>query len=450
MKSKFYSSVLAGIMMLAGQAAWADLQQNESGAYLIGSKSDLQAWTEMAGYEGTNVVLTNDIEGLDFMLCTNSTSYSGVFDGGGHTVTLNYNFDGKQTGMFYNFAGTVKNLIVGGSIRASFKNCAGFAAWNWSDNAKFENCVSIVSIDVDYSDNASNAGFIGYAARNATFTNCISAIKVQGNQNYNHGFVGWVTGGKSVSYSGCISIAEIETMNTYAWGNPADRASFTNCYALQQDADASTAPAGCTYITYDQVASGELCFKANGDQTSINWYQTLGEDAFPLPFSTHSQVYAVGEVNCAGVAVGEVTYSNDNSTPSPKHNDIDGWCSVCGTLMQDHLTPNADGFYELGSVADVKWFAAMVNDAHLVTIKGMLTADIDFQGIVNAHTPIGLNTTFKYNGTFDGQDHRIKNMIIDGTSNFQGFFGIVRGATVIRNLIIDSSCSVTGPSAIGG
>ena len=450
MKRKLYSFALAGIMMLAGQAAWADLQQNESGAYLIGSKDDLQAWTEMAGYEGTDVLLTGDIEGLDFMLCTNSTSYSGTFDGGGHTITLNYDFQGKQTGMFYNFAGTVKNLIVGGYIKATYKNCAGFAAWNWSDNAQFQNCVSIVNIDVDYTANASEAGFIGYAARSCTFTNCISGIKVSGNQGYNHGFAGWVTSGKVMTYVNCISIAEVETMSTYAWSNTPDRVSHTNCYCLQQDADPATAPSGVTYITYDQVASGELCFKANGDQSSINWYQTLGEDSYPLPFSNHGTVYAVGEVNCAGVPLGDVTYSNSNDTPTPKHNDVNGWCSVCGMLMQDHITPNAQGFYELGSAADVEWFAAMVNDAHLTTINGMLTADIDYDGVVNAHTPIGLNTTFKYNGTFDGQGHRIKNMIIDGTNNFQGFFGIVRGATVIRNLIIDSSCSVTGPSGIGG
>ena len=200
MKRKLYSLVLAGMMMLAGGAARADLQQNESGAYLIGSKADLQAWTEMAGYESTDVVLTSDIEGLDFMLCTNSTSYSGTLDGGGHTITLNYDFQGKQTGMFYNFAGTVKNLVVGGHIKATYKNCAGLAAWNWSDNAKFENCVCIVSIDVDYTANASDAGFIGYAARNCTFTNCISGIKVSGNQGYNHGFAGWVTSGKVMTY----------------------------------------------------------------------------------------------------------------------------------------------------------------------------------------------------------------------------------------------------------
>ena len=82
MNRKLYSIALACILMLVqGQTAWAALQQNEKGAYLIGSKSDLQAWTETAGYESSDVLLTADIEGLDFMLCTGNTSYSGTFDG---------------------------------------------------------------------------------------------------------------------------------------------------------------------------------------------------------------------------------------------------------------------------------------------------------------------------------------------------------------------------------
>lgn len=450
MKRNLYSLVLAGMMLLTGQAAWAELQQNENGAYLIGSKADLQDWTELPGYERTDVVLTADIEGLDFMLCTNETSYSGTFDGQGHTVTLNYDFEGKKTGMFYNFAGIVKNLVVGGNIRATTNNCAGFTAYNWNDNAVFENCVSIVSIDVQNASDGSCAGFIGYTARNAYFNNCISAVKASGVGPNNHGFVGWVSGGHAMYYTNCISIAEIETDNCFSYANPPGTGNFNNCYSIRQNADAATPATGNTYITYEQVQSGELCYKLNGDQSAIKWYQTLGTDDFPVPFSTHSQVYAVGEVNCAGVALGDVTYSNTNDTPAPKHNDVDGWCTVCGNIMLDHITPAADGFYELGSVADVEWFAGMVNEAHQLTINGRLTADIDFQGKENAHTPIGLNTTYKYNGTFDGGGHRIKNMIINGYQNGQGFFGVIRGGTTIRNLIIDKTCSVTGPNGIGG
>jgi len=38
------------------------------------------------------------------------------------------------------------------------------------------------------------------------------------------------------------------------------------------------------------VASGELCFKLNGDQSAINWYQTIGEDTHPVLDPKHSVV----------------------------------------------------------------------------------------------------------------------------------------------------------------
>lgn len=67
--------------------------------------------------------------------------------------------------------------------------------------------------------------------------------------------------------------------------------------------------------------------------------------------------------------------------------------------------------------------------------------DIDFAGVT--HTPIGPNTGNKYNGTFDGQGHRIMNMIINMPDRDNvGFFGFLRGNaenTTIKNLIIDKS-----------
>lgn len=448
MKRKLYSLVLTGLLMLVGQTAWAALQQNGDGAYLIGSKADLEAWAQVSGYESTNVVLTGDIQDLDFMLCT-SKAYSGVFDGQGHTITLNYDFPGKQVALFCYLSGTVRNLVVDGYIKATYKNCAAFAGTQ-NGASTFENCVAAATIEVDYSANVSNAGFVGYTKYTSTYQNCISAIKVSGNQGFNHGFVGWISNNAAVSMTNCISIEEADTKETFSWGNPTGSIALTNCYSLQQDKDGVSPLSGSAYITYDQVRSGELCFKANGDQSRINWFQTLGKDTYPVPFGTHGTVYAVGEVNCAGVAIGDVTYSNDNSSPAPKHVDVNGRCSVCGTLLQDHLTPNAQGFYELATVADVEWFSAMVGEAHKTEIKGCLTADIDFGGEVNAHTPIGPNTTYKYNGVFDGQGHHIKGMVIDANANFQGFFGALRGGTTIRNLIIDADCSVTGPNCIGG
>ena len=68
------------------------------------------------------------------------------------------------------------------------------------------------------------------------------------------------------------------------------------------------------------------------------------------------------------------------------------------------------------------------------------------------HRPIGPDNGKKYNATFDGQGHRIKNMIINRPNNeMQGFFGSLRGnpnsrgeGTVIKNLIMGIVGSYVG------
>ena len=111
-----------------------------------------------------------------------------------------------------------------------------------------------------------------------------------------------------------------------------------------------------------------------------------------------------------------------------------------------------DGVYQIGTASELEWFAEYVNsanadDASMLTAKAVLTADIDMTGV--SHTPIGPNTTYKYDGEFDGQHHVISNMIIDLPNQENvGLFGLVRGNAVIKNIIIDSSCSIKGKNRV--
>ena len=43
-------------------------------------------------------------------------------------------------------------------------------------------------------------------------------------------------------------------------------------------------------VSADRLASGEICYRLNGDQTSISWYQTLGEDDYPVLLPDHLPV----------------------------------------------------------------------------------------------------------------------------------------------------------------
>ena len=113
-----------------------------------------------------------------------------------------------------------------------------------------------------------------------------------------------------------------------------------------------------------------------------------------------------------------------------------------------------EGVYQIGTASELEWFAEYVNSASsentaMLNAKAVLTADIDLQGV--NHTPIGASATYKYDGTFDGQHHVISNMIINLPNQENvGFFGLVRGNATIKNIIIDSSCSVTGKNRVAG
>ena len=68
-----------------------------------------------------------------------------------------------------------------------------------------------------------------------------------------------------------------------------------------------------------------------------------------------------------------------------------------------------------------------------------LDSDIDLTE--KTFEPIG-NYSNYFLGVFDGQGHLIRNLNMTSSSQYIGLFGYSRGLT-IRNVILDSSCSIT-------
>ena len=453
-------STLLSIAMLAAACITSvpsfALEQDADGYYLIGSKADLQEWTTISGYEATNAKLTADIDNVDFMLCTNSASFEGIFDGQGHTMTLNIDTNKEHGGLFYNMKGTVRNLIVGGTFVARSKNCGIVAGYSWSANTKFENVVSIAEMQVDWTGNPSNSGFLGITKYNCTFTGCVSAVKFTGNQGYNQGFVGWMSGGLA-TIKNCISIAEATgtaANASYSWGNTANEAKFSisNSYSVATAADGSSTLSNATYTTAADIASGKVAYDINQTAGTTVFYQNLGEnaDAYPVPFDTHAKVYANGQANCDGSPKegSQITYSNTDALVQDDHVDVDGFCGVCGNVVTDHIAA-VDGVYPLASAEDVVWFSAMVNVAGRNEIQARLTADIDFTGI--EYLPIGNTYDTCFNGTFDGQGHKISNLVVEtNVTTPIGFFGVVGNKAIIKNLYLDETCSFQGAGFVAG
>ena len=70
-----------------------------------------------------------------------------------------------------------------------------------------------------------------------------------------------------------------------------------------------------------------------------------------------------------------------------------------------------------------------------------LESDLDFSGgLSEQFEPMG-SYRIPFDGIFDGQGHTISNLVIKSSFSEVGVFGYSTGA--IKNLVMDSSCSVT-------
>ena len=105
----------------------------------------------------------------------------------------------------------------------------------------------------------------------------------------------------------------------------------------------------------------------------------------------------------------------------------------------------SDSTYYISTPDQLIAFSRDVN-AGAQHVKAFLEADIDMEGYSSKFKPIGTSSC-SFKGRFDGQGHRIKNLHISG-GDYTGLFGVVSGGANISNLILDSSCSISGANYV--
>ncbi|MCR5433579.1 MAG: hypothetical protein K6F20_04180 [Bacteroidaceae bacterium] len=128
----------------------------------------------------------------------------------------------------------------------------------------------------------------------------------------------------------------------------------------------------------------------------------------------------------------------------------------------DLLPQKVDGVYQIKTAVHMALFAANVN-AGETDASAMLMNDIDMGGKLLEDgtpdpegyffTPIGTINNKPYAGTFDGQGHTIKNLVIDTGAEYTGLFGGVTGGAVIKDFIIDKNSYIGGAAftaVVGG
>ena len=168
----------------SGAAELGYIYDNNTKTYTVYNADGLLAWNEAAQKDRSiNCTLTADIDltGKDWTpIGTNFyNSYTGTFDGGGHTIKgLTVTTNDQYVGLFGRLgkAGTVKNVVMEGvqiTSNHSLGYAGGVAGFSWGGT--IENC----SVSGSVSGTVSVGGVVGIQWE-ASITGCSSSATVKG------------------------------------------------------------------------------------------------------------------------------------------------------------------------------------------------------------------------------------------------------------------------------
>ena len=406
----------------------------------ISTAEELASFAEYVTSDNQEVdaVLLADIDYTAFdKVIGASCFYCGTFDGRGHKITYNLSGSRDYMGLFNNLGGTgvIKNLVIDGTLTTSGKNAGALCG---QSSGVISHCISYVTINSTHEGDSGHGGFVGQTYNDATFEYCTSAGKfVSETTTHCGGYVGWKGWGTTIVQS-CLEIMEAE-LPTLEGSHSFVRGGYSgqNNYYLTSMGDNS----GASPVTAEQLSSGEACFMLNGDQSDVQWFQTLEVDSVPVPFATRQRVYATGHFKCDGVtSLGVATYSNEEGkTVVDEHNYVDGVCTECHYINPDYCELT-DGAYQIGEPGQLSWFCQLVASGK-ANLNARLVGDIDF-------TSYDAVITGVYEGTFDGNGHTLT-IALDGVEDNIGFFRNLGGSGVIKNLVIDGTVTTEGKNAGG-
>ena len=286
MKKHLFS--LLAMLTAFGTSAFALDQIN--GVYQIGTAADLKAFAELVngGNYTANAILTADIDkGNDGTKIAQSGEYQGIFDGAGHTITINLTDTETQGPALFRSIGNrgiVQNLKVQGTIKTSKQHAAGIA--NYSA-ALIRNCFADLKFELSGLADASAAGIVGQLNRPAIIENCLSKVVITGADSHKcGGLAAWVdanrinianclvinddcsfdiSDGKSAGLvrdgDGKLKFVNLSTYNADSYKNRPEGANANN-YVTN---DWGVLSLGTTVVTPQEVASGKVCYQLNSD-----------------------------------------------------------------------------------------------------------------------------------------------------------------------------------------
>ena len=471
---------------LADFAALVNGGETTANAVLTGDidMSKLQSWTAIGDWN-TGAV---------------SSAYCGHFDGKGYTIN-NFNFTSNKN--YFAIFGVIstgcliENFSIEGTItNASYQYAGGVAAYARDATPTIRNVKSYVIINNSFVTEKASAriggilggslngtvvvencsyfgtlnageltgnfgGIVGYVNNNTkanlTICNCLFKGTLENGSADGQcgGIAGYIGANPIVNIKNCLSIGSVTSKELGMIGGRVTGANvvYTNNYyksgSVNANGSQSRNDLTATKVDDNQLKSGEICFDLNDKQSkNVSWFQKLPSDEnnyYPTPYGT--DVVFINGTFCpdTGAPQGSFTYSNTEGTNIGEHKYTDGLCTYCSFPDKNYMTANTDGYFEIGTVKQLKWFSAYVNQIN-PKVNAVLTGDINLAG--EAWTPMcgGSGNVAPgetaYAGTFDGQGHSITGFNAEGVGHL-GLFSDANNAN-IKNFSISGSLKVTG------
>ena len=274
------------------------LPEKEDDYYFIRTPKDLYVYAGLisAGYPDSNAKLLADIDLSesdypDLMIGTEDKPFSYIFDGQGHKVTYRYeNVEKKWRGLFaFVKDATIRNLLVEGSVYVTNIHY-GALIGRGDGTILVENVVTNVDITGAMNQVTGDAGMIGANYAHLTFNNCatLGEMGYAGSSMYSS-FSGWSDADSYTILNNCFTTCKLKegtgTGNCFTMTHNNGHVTITNSYYLNIIGSVQGKK-----MTEEKFRNGEVCYKLNGDQTDIHWYQTIGEDALPVLDPSHQIV----------------------------------------------------------------------------------------------------------------------------------------------------------------
>lgn len=419
----------------AGNNAFYNEMNTTNGWYVINNKEDYYTLAHIVNSKAVPgpyyIILDADIDlgNQSVAIGTVDAPFSGRFEGNGHSVTLNINNDLKYQGIIGCCDGQtlINNVKMKGSVKCN--QYAGLVGGCIGGYLYVYYSTNYADVTTTSTSNGNAAGIVGVVmdgCQQLYIESCLNVGNINGVEA--GGISGWCHNGFVYN---CLNVGNVTGTNSNPFARGTSYPYVKNCYYIDTSSYPGVVPIGLTPASVEILKSGRIAYQLNEGREQPVWFQTLGEDAYPiLADPSHGTVY-YGYTDCTA---SEQIYSNEQLHTEPGHTFTvaNSTCIHCDTANPDYMT-SVNGWYEIGTAKQLEWFMAYVNEAD-PSAKAKLTADIEANDIV--WSPIG-TIDRPFTGTFDGQGFTINGLkYTDYRGECSGMFGKTGPTALIKHLTL--------------